>query len=121
MPTLILGTNPVLGSSGDRVDSTWVLGYSELKTGLFTVDPTTTFRRFVTETDLHKLGLGHLLGTALLRAYMHGYFIDSRLYAKAVALAKPFAYEEYRQERIAAKVEEERQSRIAVVRKLPKV
>lgn len=75
----------------------------------------------MTETDLHKLGLGHLLGTALLRAYMHGHFVDSRLYAKAVALAKPFAYEEYRQERIAAKVEEERQSRIAVVRKLPKV
>ena len=75
----------------------------------------------MTETDLQKLGLGHLLGTALLRAYMHGYFIDSRLYAKAVALAKPFAYEEYRQQRIAAKVEEERQSRIAVVRKLPKV
>ncbi len=34
--------------------------------------------RFVTKADLEKLGLGHLLGTQLLRAYMHGYFIDAR-------------------------------------------
>ena len=36
----------------------------------------------MTKDDLGKLGLGHLLGTQLLRAYMHGYFIDARLYAK---------------------------------------
>jgi hypothetical protein len=34
--------------------------------------------RFVTKADLEKLGLGHLLGTQLLRAYMHGYFVDAR-------------------------------------------
>ncbi|KAF8054988.1 nol10 [Scenedesmus sp. PABB004] len=77
--------------------------------------------RFVTRADLGRLGLEHLLGSPLLRAYMHGFFMDARLYAKAAAAAQPFAYEAYRAARVAAKLEEERQGRISVVRKLPKV
>lgn len=77
--------------------------------------------RFVTRSDLTRLGLDHLLGTALLRAYMHGFFIDARLYSKASSAVQPFAYEQYRAQRVAAKLEEERQSRISVVKKLPKV
>jgi hypothetical protein len=38
--------------------------------------------RFVTRADLDNLELGHLVGTALVRAYMHGFFIDNRLYHK---------------------------------------
>jgi ribosome biogenesis protein ENP2 len=38
--------------------------------------------RFVTKAELAKLGLQHLLGTQLLRSYMHGFFIDNRLYHK---------------------------------------
>jgi ribosome biogenesis protein ENP2 len=34
--------------------------------------------RFVTRADLTRLGLEHLLGTSLLRAYMHGFFLDNR-------------------------------------------
>jgi ribosome biogenesis protein ENP2 len=37
----------------------------------------------VTKADLVRLGLDHLVGTAMLRAYMHGFFIDNRLYNKA--------------------------------------
>ena len=33
--------------------------------------------------QLKKLSLDSLIGTNLLRAYMHGYFIDNRLYQKA--------------------------------------
>ena len=61
-----------------------------------------------------------MVGTPLLRAYMHGYFLDNRLYAKAKVIAEPFAYETYRQKRVDKKMEEERRSRIALVRKLPK-
>ncbi len=61
------------------------------------------------------------MGTPMLRAYMHGFFVDTRLYSKAKALSQPFAYEAYRQQRLAAKMEEERQGRISLVRKLPKV
>ena len=38
--------------------------------------------KFVTKQDLANLGLSHLIGTNLLRAYMHGFFIDIRLYHK---------------------------------------
>lgn len=39
--------------------------------------------KFLTKEDLAKLNLTNLIGTNLLRAYMHGFFIDYRLYKKA--------------------------------------
>eukprot|EP00873_Tetraselmis_striata_P029749 jgi/Tetstr1/450013/TSEL_037060.t1 len=77
--------------------------------------------RFVTKAELAKLGLHHLLGTQMLRSYMHGYFIDNRLYHKAKNIADPFAYSTYRAKRIEEKLESERKSRITVRAKLPKV
>jgi ribosome biogenesis protein ENP2 len=68
-----------------------------------------------------KLGLANLIGTPMLRAYMHGFFIDNKLYSKAKAIADPFAYEAYKKKRIEEKIEEERKSRISISRKLPKV
>ena len=52
---------------------------------------------------------------------MHGYFVDNRLWHKARALAEPFAYDTYRAQRVQEKLEQERKSRIGVVKKLPKV
>ena len=77
--------------------------------------------KFVTKDELRGLGLGHLIGTSVLRAYMHGYFMDMRLYKKAQAVAQPFAYETYRQEQIDRKIGAQRENRIAPVKKLPKV
>jgi ribosome biogenesis protein ENP2 len=34
--------------------------------------------KFVTVEQLQSLGLDHLIGTNLLRAYMHGFFMDIR-------------------------------------------
>ncbi|XP_030054726.1 LOW QUALITY PROTEIN: nucleolar protein 10 [Microcaecilia unicolor] len=76
--------------------------------------------KFVTRTDLENLGLTHLIGSPLLRAYMHGFFIDIRLYHKVKAMVNPFAYEEYRKEKIRQKIEETRAQRVQV-KKLPKV
>ncbi|XP_070556214.1 nucleolar protein 10-like [Ptychodera flava] len=76
--------------------------------------------KFVTRKDLENLGLSHLMGSNLLRAYMHGYFIDIRLYHKAKAIADPFAYEEYRKKKIREKIEETRTNRVKV-NKLPQV
>jgi ribosome biogenesis protein ENP2 len=56
--------------------------------------------KFVTASELEALGLSKAIGTSLLRAYMHGYFVDARLYTKARQLSDPFAYEQYRQRRI---------------------
>ncbi|XP_030540849.1 nucleolar protein 10 [Rhodamnia argentea] len=77
--------------------------------------------KFVTKEDLEKLNLTNLIGTNLLRAYMHGFFIDHRLYKRAKALADPFAYDAYIEQRKKDKLEAERASRITIKRKLPKV
>ncbi|KAK4345633.1 hypothetical protein RND71_035809 [Anisodus tanguticus] len=77
--------------------------------------------KFLTKEDLEKLNLTNLIGTNLLRAYMHGYFIDYRLYKKAQALSNPFAYDEYIERRKKEKFEKERDGRITIKRKLPKV
>lgn len=73
----------------------------------------------MTKAELEKLELEHLQGTAMLRAYMHGFFVDARLYRKAQARMEPFAYDAYREKRIAQRLEQERQSRIATVRPPP--
>ncbi|KAI9024086.1 WD40-repeat-containing domain protein [Hyaloraphidium curvatum] len=77
--------------------------------------------KFVTRKELAQLGLDHLVGTNLLRAYMHGFFVDLRLYEKAQSIANPFAFEEYRKRRVQDRLEEERKTRISLQRKLPKV
>ncbi|XP_062591859.1 nucleolar protein 10-like [Saccostrea cucullata] len=76
--------------------------------------------KFVTRRELEELGLSHLIGSTLLRAYMHGFFMDNRLYNKAKAIAEPFAYEEYRKNKIREKIDQERANRVRL-KKLPKV
>ncbi|OVA14142.1 hypothetical protein BVC80_1787g234 [Macleaya cordata] len=77
--------------------------------------------KFLTKEDLERLNLTNLIGTNLLRAYMHGFFIDYRLYKKAKSLADPFAYDTYIEQRKQEKLDAERASRITIKRKLPKV
>jgi ribosome biogenesis protein ENP2 len=38
--------------------------------------------KFVSRKELEALGLDHLIGTDTLKAYMHGFFVDLRLYEK---------------------------------------
>ncbi|XP_069092032.1 nucleolar protein 10 [Pleurodeles waltl] len=76
--------------------------------------------KFVTRKDLENLGLAHLIGSPMLKAYMHGFFIDIRLYHKVKAMVNPFAYEDYRREKIRQKIEETRAQRVQI-KKLPKV
>eukprot|EP00163_Fabomonas_tropica_P008529 TRINITY_DN18265_c0_g1_i1.p1 TRINITY_DN18265_c0_g1~~TRINITY_DN18265_c0_g1_i1.p1 ORF type:complete len:676 (-),score=182.89 TRINITY_DN18265_c0_g1_i1:108-2135(-) len=77
--------------------------------------------KFVTKSELQSLGLNHLVGTNLLRPYMHGFFMDMRLYTRTKAISEPFAYEQYRKERIQKKINEKRENRISIQRKIPKV
>ncbi|KAG5544623.1 hypothetical protein RHGRI_017155 [Rhododendron griersonianum] len=42
--------------------------------------------KFLIKEDLERLNLTNLIGTNLLRAYMHGFFIDYRLYKKVTTL-----------------------------------
>ncbi|KMT15164.1 hypothetical protein BVRB_3g062780 [Beta vulgaris subsp. vulgaris] len=77
--------------------------------------------KFLTKEELEKLNLTSLIGTNLLRAYMHGFFIDYRLYKKAKAIADPFAYDAYIEQRKKEKLEKIYDERITIRRKLPKV
>ncbi|QLQ79837.1 hypothetical protein HG537_0C04860 [Torulaspora globosa] len=68
--------------------------------------------RFITKDDLRKLNLNHLVGSNVLRAYMHGFFINSELYDKVALIANPTAYQDEREREIRRRIEKERESRI---------
>jgi len=52
----------------------------------------------------------------VLKAYMHGYFMELKAYQRLLSIADPFAYEKYRQEQIKTRVAQQRQ-RIQVSKK----
>lgn len=60
--------------------------------------------KFVTEEELVQLGLQDLIGTNVLRAVMHGYYMDIRLYNKARLIANPFDYNEFVQRKVRQKI-----------------
>ncbi|CAN8098448.1 unnamed protein product [Discula destructiva] len=74
--------------------------------------------KFLTKPELQQLSMDHLIGTATLRPYMHGYFVDTKLYEQARLVANPFVYEDERQKRVQQKVEKERASRIRGMKKV---
>ncbi|CAO3648979.1 unnamed protein product [Mucor hiemalis] len=77
--------------------------------------------KFITRKELTALGLEHLMGTNVLKAYMHGFFVDLRLYEKARLIANPSSYDDYRERAVKDKIEKERGSRIRAVKQLPSV
>eukprot|EP00658_Telonema_sp_P-2_P047759 TRINITY_DN36358_c0_g1_i1.p1 TRINITY_DN36358_c0_g1~~TRINITY_DN36358_c0_g1_i1.p1 ORF type:complete len:595 (-),score=159.49 TRINITY_DN36358_c0_g1_i1:217-1866(-) len=77
--------------------------------------------KFLTRPELQELGLDKLIGSNILRAYMHGFFIDSKLYHRAKAVLTPFNAKEYRKKQIKGQVDMERTNRITIEKKLPKV
>mmetsp|Transcript_34146 Transcript_34146/g.73798 ORF Transcript_34146/g.73798 Transcript_34146/m.73798 type:complete len:689 (-) Transcript_34146:8-2074(-) len=77
--------------------------------------------KFLTMKEIEELGATGLLGTPMLKGYMHGFFMEMKLYSKLRAVSKPFEYEEHRKRKIREKIDAKRESRIAPVRRLPKV
>ncbi|KAK9740742.1 hypothetical protein RND81_03G057200 [Saponaria officinalis] len=75
--------------------------------------------KFLTREELEKLSLSNLIDTNLVRAYMHGFFINYQLYKKVQKLAEPFDYKAYSEQRIKEKLDKE--GRITMKRRLPKV
>lgn len=68
--------------------------------------------RFITRDDVAKLNLTHLIGSNVLRSYMHGFFINTDLYDKVNLIANPNSYKDQRERDIRKKIEKERESRI---------
>jgi len=75
--------------------------------------------KFITREDIESLGIKNMIGTPYLKPIMHGFFIGMRLYNKVKAIADPFEYKKYREEKVAQKLEEA--PRIRIKKKLPKV
>lgn len=73
--------------------------------------------KFVTKDELESLGLSDLIGTDVLKAYMHGYFLHQKLYRRAMEVVEPFAYEKYRKQKARERVDALRESRITKIRK----
>lgn len=68
--------------------------------------------RFITRDDVKKLNIAHLVGTKVLRSYMHGFFINTELYDKVNLIANPNSYRDQREREIKKRIEKERESRI---------
>uniref|UniRef100_A0AAG5DD45 Nucleolar protein 10 n=1 Tax=Anopheles atroparvus TaxID=41427 RepID=A0AAG5DD45_ANOAO len=77
--------------------------------------------KFITKQELADLKLDHLEGTKMLRAYMHGFFIDIRLYNKAKSVSNTFAFDGFRKEKIRKQIEAARPARIQLKTALPQV
>ena len=77
--------------------------------------------KFVTQQELDDLGLDHLIGSNLLRAYMHGFFMDARLYSKVHSLARPYTLDRFIKDKVNAKLEEKRMKRVQIKSSLPRV
>lgn len=68
--------------------------------------------KFVDRAELERLGMDGLIGTDLLRPYMHGYFVTVGLYEKAKLIANPTLYQDARERAIKARLDKEAESRI---------
>uniref|UniRef100_A0A6B2EGC1 Putative nucleolar protein 10 n=1 Tax=Phlebotomus kandelakii TaxID=1109342 RepID=A0A6B2EGC1_9DIPT len=77
--------------------------------------------KFVTKQELAELNLEDLKGTNLLRAYMHGYFVDIRLYRKARSAVDYYSFDRYKKQKARQQIELTRPSRVEIRTDLPKV
>lgn len=68
--------------------------------------------KFLTHKDLEAIDAVRLIGTRFVKQYMHGYFMEWKLYKKLKDLAEPFTYEKYVKDRKKEKYEELTKERI---------
>jgi len=76
--------------------------------------------KFVTREELAQLGLEDLIGTNVLRAVMHGYYMNTQLYTKAKLIANPFDMDDFRKRKLKEKIKEQNQRGIET-KKAPKI
>lgn len=69
--------------------------------------------KFLTREELDRLGVSKLIGTPYLRAHLHGYFIDFRLYRRIRDIARPDEYRDYLKQRVQEQMDKKRGSRIS--------
>ena len=56
---------------------------------------------FVDREELARLGLTDMVGTSgLLRPFMHGFFMDLRLYTRLKTVAEPIDWDDYLKQKV---------------------
>uniref|UniRef100_A0A3B0N027 Nucleolar protein 10 n=1 Tax=Theileria annulata TaxID=5874 RepID=A0A3B0N027_THEAN len=75
---------------------------------------------FVTKEQLDELSASDLIGTNMVKDYMHGFFIQSKLYHKLKSMNE-FDYEEYKNKKLQERIESKRQMRVPIRQKPVKV
>jgi len=77
--------------------------------------------RFVSREQLEDWGVTHLIGTNVLRPYMHGFFIDQRLYDKIRVISEPETFQSFVKKQTSKEIEARRDGRISLKSQLPAV
>lgn len=77
--------------------------------------------KFITLAELQELGLDHLIGSSLLRAHLHGYFIDIKLYKKVLSRAPTNTLENARKDMIKKQLDSRREKRVKLAADVPNV
>ncbi len=77
--------------------------------------------KFLSRDELATLGLEGLVGTNLVKAYLHGFFIDARLHRRVMSVAPTVAAEQLRADKVAAVVAATRAPRVSVTTGVPTV
>lgn len=68
--------------------------------------------KFLTHKDLEAIDAVKLIGTRFVKQYMHGYFMEWKLYKKLKSLSEPFAYDKYLEDRKKEKFDKLTEERI---------
>jgi ribosome biogenesis protein ENP2 len=69
---------------------------------------------FLTKEQLQALGAEKLIGTSVVKAYMHGFWMDRKVHAKLRDVSEPFRFEQYQQQRVQEEMEKNRPMRMPV-------
>ncbi|KAF6030675.1 hypothetical protein EB796_011023 [Bugula neritina] len=77
--------------------------------------------QFVTRAELEEIGLSDLIGKPFVKAFMHGFFMDVRLYKKAKSVSEPFARHDYEKKRVQQMILEKTDDRVKSKYKRPTV
>merc|ERR1719282_1219225 len=77
--------------------------------------------KFVTLAELQELGLDHLIGSQMLRAHLHGYFINIKLYKKVLSRVPTNTLENAKKDLIKKQLESQRDKRVKLTTDVPKV
>ena len=68
--------------------------------------------KFLTQKDLEEIDGVNLIGSRFVKPYMHGYFMEWKLYKKLKSLSEPFAYDKYLEDKKKEKMNKLTEERI---------